>query len=108
MSRSFRRSAVIATMVALLAGGMVATATPAYAISGNVGFTATATELTAVDIISYWPLGPVIMFPVTISRAVDGTEQEVASGRGSANYECNGTAMNTYTAVGRRLTVPCG
>jgi hypothetical protein len=108
MSNSFRRSAVIAAMVALLTGGMVATATPAYAISSNVSFTATATELTAVDILSFWPLGPIIMFPVSISRVVDGTEQEVASGRGVARYQCNGTAVNTYTAIGQQLTVPCG
>lgn len=106
MSHNFRRYAAIAAGVALLTG---VTATPAYALGGTtMTFTDHSTYLTAVDQISYWPLGPTILLPVSISRVVDGTEQVVASGKGFVEYQCNGTAINTYTAVGKELTVPCG
>ena len=109
MPHRFQRSTVIVVAVALLTGGAVAAATPAHALGGTIQtFTATATTLTAVNEISYWPLGPTILFPVSISRLVDGSEQVVASGKGFVQYQCNGTAVNTYTAVGKELTGPCG
>jgi hypothetical protein len=106
MPRRFHRYAVVAAGVALLAG---VTATPAYALGGPIQtFTATATTLTAVNEYSYWPLGPTILFPVSISRVVDGSAQVVASGKGFVQYKCNGAAVNTYTALDKTLTVPCG
>jgi hypothetical protein len=109
MPNRFHRYAVLAAAVALLTGGGLATATPAHALGGVIqSFTATSTTLTAVDKISNFPLGPIIPLPVSISRLVDGSAQVVASGVGSVQYQCNGTAINTYTAVGRELTVPCG
>lgn len=103
------RISVVAVAVALLTGGGVATAAPAHALGGPIqNFTASATTLTAVNKISYFPLGPTILFPVSISRVVDGSEQVVASGKGFVQYQCNGTALNTYTAVGMQLSVPCG
>ena len=52
--------------------------TPAHAVSGPIrSFTATATTLTEY---SYFPLGPIIPLPVTISRLVDGTAQVVPCG----------------------------
>lgn len=98
--------AAIASAVVLLAGGGVATAAT---VNGRiVGFTATATTLTAVNRISNFPLGPVIPSPATIYRMVDGSPQVVADGLGFVQYQCNGTTINTYTAVGRELTVPRG
>jgi hypothetical protein len=90
-------------------GGAVATAAPAYALGGPIQtFNATATTLTAVNEISYWPLGPTVPLPVSISRVVNGSEQVVASGTGFVQYTCNGAVVNTYTAPGKELTVPCG
>ncbi|MGW4059275.1 hypothetical protein ACWEGE_13390 [Amycolatopsis sp. NPDC004747] len=100
-----RRIAVIASGIALLTG---ATTAPAHAAGVIRNFSATATTLTAVNEISYFPLGPIIPLPVSISRVVDGAPQVVASGQGFVQYQCNGTATNTYTAVDRELTVPCG
>jgi hypothetical protein len=109
MSRRIQRPVLIAATVATLMGGAVATAAPAHALGGPIqSFTATATTLTAVNEISYWPLGPTVPLPVSISRVVGGTEQVVASGNGFVQYTCNGTAVNTYTAVGKELTVSCG
>ncbi|OXM61933.1 hypothetical protein CF165_36920 [Amycolatopsis vastitatis] len=100
---------MIAAAVALLTGGSVAAAGPAHAINGQVRlFMATSTELFARSGISNFPLGPFIPFPVSISRVVDGSAQVVASGVGTATYRCNGTAINTYTALDQELTVPCG
>jgi hypothetical protein len=105
----FPRYAVIAAAATLLTGGSVATATPADALSGPIqSFTASATALTAVNKMSYFPLGPIIPLPVSISRLVDGSAQVVAGGTGVARYQCDGTAINTYIAVGKELTVPCG
>lgn len=109
MPHRFPRYAVIAAAVALLTGGAVATATPAHAVAGPIqSFTASATTLTAVNEYSYWPLGPIVPLPVSISRMVNGSAQVVASGKGSVRYQCDGTAINTYTAIGKELTVPCG
>ncbi|MEV6872901.1 hypothetical protein [Amycolatopsis sp. NPDC051128] len=99
---------MITVAVAFLTGGAVATASPAQAADGlNQYFVASATSLFAVNQIWNFP-GPSFPLPVSISRLVDGSPQVVASGRGSVSYQCNGTAINTYTAVGKELTVPCG
>jgi hypothetical protein len=109
MPHRFHRYPVIAAAVALLTTGALATAPTAHALGGTIQtFTATATTLTAVNEISYWPLGPTIMLPVSISRLVNGSAQVVASGKGFVQYQCNGTAINTYTAIDKELTVPCG
>ena len=109
MSRGIHRYVVTAAAVTALAGASVVTASPAQAISGPLQtFTATATELSAVNQLWYTPLGPIINFPVTISRVVDGSDVPVASGSGFVTYQCDGAAVNTYTAVGKTLTVPCG
>ncbi|MEV6610120.1 hypothetical protein [Kutzneria sp. NPDC051319] len=109
MSRRNHRYVLIAATVATVMSGAVATAAPAHALGGPIQtFTATSTTLTAVNEISYWPLGPTVLFPVSISRLVNGVEQVVASGKGFVQYTCNGAAVNTYTAVGKELTVPCG
>jgi hypothetical protein len=109
MSKISNRYALTAAAVVVLAGGAIATASPAQALDGPITtFTATSTALTATDIDFLSPLGPVIPFPVSISRLVHGSAQVVASGRGSAVYQCDGSAVNTYTAVGKQLTVPCG
>lgn len=84
------------------------TAAPAHAAGLIQSFSATATTLTAVNEMSYFPLGPIIPLPVSISRVVGGASQVVASGSGFVQYQCNGSATNTYTAVGRELRVPCG
>ncbi|EOD70411.1 hypothetical protein H480_00962 [Amycolatopsis vancoresmycina DSM 44592] len=96
---------MIASGVALLTG---ATTVPAHAAGVIQNFSATATTLNAVNEISYFPLGPIIPLPVSISRVVDGSPQVVASGKGFVQYQCNGTAVTTYTALDRQLTVPCG
>lgn len=107
--RPFFRISVIASAVVLMTGGGVATAAPGDTVNGQiVGFTATATTLTAVNRISNFPLGPIIPLPATIYRVVGGSPQVVADGVGFVQYQCDGTAINTYTAVGRELTVPCG
>jgi len=103
------RFIVTTAAVAVLSGSAVATAAPAHAAGGLVRyFTASATTLTAVSYMSNFPLGPNIPLPVSISRVVDGSTQVVAGGNGTVQYQCNGTAINTYTAVGKELTVPCG
>ena len=90
----------------MLTGAGVA---PAQAVSGPIrSFTATATTLTAVNQYSYFPLGPIIPLAVSISRIVDGGTQVVASGKGVVRYQCDGAALNTYTANGMELTGPCG
>ncbi|MEV6826634.1 hypothetical protein [Amycolatopsis sp. NPDC051102] len=97
---------MVAGTIVLLTGGGVA---PAHAISGLIqNFAATATTLSAVNQLSNFPLGPIIPLPVSISRLVGGSEQVVASGVGFVQYQCDGAAINTYTAVGKELTVPCG
>ncbi len=117
MSKTFNRYAVTAAAVAVMAGGAVATASPVQAVQA-AGLTivnlvaspnaAAPTTLIAHDIVSAGPLGATFNFPVSISRLVDGSAQVVASGMGTATYQCNGSAVNTYTAVGKELTVPCG
>lgn len=117
MSKPFHRYALTAATIALLAGGALVTAAPAQAVQ-PAGITivnfvanpnATApTTLDAHDIVSSGPLGATFNFPVSISRVVDGSTQVVASGMGFATYHCDGTAVNTYTAIGQTLTVPCG
>jgi hypothetical protein len=103
------RYAVITVAVAFLTGGAVATASPAQAtVRLNQMFYAIGPTLTAVNEVWNFP-GPNIPLPVSISRLVDGSPQVVASSAwGRVNYQCNGTAINTYTAVGKELTVPCG
>ncbi|MFB9685640.1 hypothetical protein [Amycolatopsis plumensis] len=106
MTHRMSRYAVIAVGVLALSGAGVA---PAQAVSGPIqSFTFNGTTLTAVNQYSYFPLGPIIPLPVSISRVVDGTAQVVASGKGVVRYPCNGTAINTYTANGVQLSVPCG
>ncbi len=100
------RYVAIAVGVVSLTGAGVS---PAYAVSGPIrSFTFSGTSLTAVNEYSYFPLGPIIPLPVSISRVVDGTAEVVASGRGVVQYQCNGAAITTYTANGAELTVPCG
>ena len=100
--------AVTIAAAALSVGSLPATTSTSAANNEILSFTATSTTLTAVAELSYFPLGPIIPLPVTISRVVNGTAQVVASGKGSVTYQCQGTAVNTYTAVGKTLTVPCG
>jgi hypothetical protein len=108
MPHRISRFSAITSAVVLLTGGGVATAAPAHALGTPFRtFTAYTTELIAVNELSTFP-GPWIPFPVSISRVVDGSAQVVASGVGSVTYRCNGTAVNTYTAVDKVLTVPCG
>ncbi|MFF1608454.1 hypothetical protein ACFVYA_11790 [Amycolatopsis sp. NPDC058278] len=103
--RISRYAAIVVGVVALTGAGVA----PAHAVSGPIrSFTATATTLTAVNQYSYFPLGPIIPLPVSISRLVDGAAQVVASGKGVVQYQCDGTAINTYTANGVVLSVPCG
>ncbi|MEU4524913.1 hypothetical protein AB0F52_40105 [Amycolatopsis sp. NPDC024027] len=106
MTHRISRYAAIAVGVVALTGAGV---TPAHAVSGPIqSFTFTGTALTAVNEYSYFPLGPIIPLPVSISRLVDGSAQVVASGKGVVQYQCNGAAINTYTANGVVLSVPCG
>ncbi|WP_410611224.1 hypothetical protein [Amycolatopsis sp. lyj-109] len=106
MSHRMARYAVIAVGVVSLTGAGVA---PAHAVGGPTRtFTFSGTSLTAVNKYSYFPLGPTILFPVSISRLTDGSAQVVASGKGFVQYQCSGTAINTYTANDMELTVPCG
>lgn len=106
MTHRISRYAAITVGVVALTGAGVA---PAHAVGGPIrSFTATATTLTAVNQYSYFPLGPIIPFPVSISRLVDGGAQVVADGKGFVQYRCTGAAINTYTANGVELTVPCG
>ncbi|MGW3993978.1 hypothetical protein ACWEF6_10875 [Amycolatopsis sp. NPDC004772] len=100
------RYATVAVGVVALSGAGVA---PAHAVSGPIrSFTFSGTTLTAVNQYSYFPLGPIIPLPVSISRLADGGAQVVASGKGVVQYVCQGTAITTYTANGAELTVPCG
>jgi hypothetical protein len=114
MAKTFNRYAVTAAAVAVLAGGAVTTASPAQAVGPTIvnlvasPNAAAPTTLIAHDIVSAGPLGATFNFPVSISRLIDGSAQVVASGKGTATYQCNGSAINTYTAVGKELTVPCG
>ena len=109
MAHRLSRYAVAAAAVTALAGASVVTAAPAQAVNGStVTFTFTSNRLVAVNELSYFPLGPTFLFPAPISRVVDGSAQVVASGSGMVTYQCQGTAINTYTAVGQELTVPCG
>ncbi len=100
------RYATIVVGVLALTGAGVA---PAHAVSGPIQtFTFSGTALTAVNQYSYFPLGPIIPLPVSISRVTDGSAQVVASGKGVVQYQCNGTALTTYTANNSTLSVPCG
>lgn len=108
------RIAVTTAAVTVLAGAAIATASPAQALSGPVQSLAAEpndtapTQLIATNLVIEPGLGPIINFPVTIYRVVDGAQQAVASGTGNAVYQCAGAAVHTYTAVGKTLTVPCG
>ncbi|MGW3963763.1 hypothetical protein ACWED2_28380 [Amycolatopsis sp. NPDC005003] len=100
------RYTAIAVGVVSLTGAGVG---PAHAVSGPIqSFTFRGSTLTAVNEYSYFPLGPIIPLPVSISRLTGGAAQVVASGKGFVQYQCSGTAANTYTANGVELTVPCG
>jgi hypothetical protein len=106
MTHRISRYAAVAVGVLALTGAGVA---PAHAVSGPIrSFTFSGTTLTAVNQYSYFPLGPIIPLPVTISRLVDGGAQVVADGKGFVQYQCAGPAITTYTANGVELTVPCG
>lgn len=114
MSTRFARFALTAVALAGLAGTTVATATPAQALSGPIQFLTAEpndtapTQLVAANEVAEPGLGPIIPLPVTIYRVVDGANQAVASGTGTVVYPCAGDSVNTYTAVGKTLTVPCG
>lgn len=111
MSHGIQRCVTVAAAVAVVVGGSVTTVTAAPALGGyTITFTyePKLSELVAVNELSYFPLGPTILFPVSISRVVNGAEQVVASGKGFLTYRCDGTEVTTYRAVGKELTVPCG
>lgn len=109
-SRKLIRLTAVTTLLAGVAAGAVATATTAGAIQQcqsytyqvDYGVSSSPTLHVYVDDIAYCNPGPGgnIFYPVTISKYVGNVGwQVVASGSGSATYNCTGGKFLYTTSV---------
>jgi hypothetical protein len=110
------RFGVGAVLAATLVSGAVAVAAPAGAATPQLGncnvitnWTITATSITG-DIHTDCPLNhpPITPDPVAISK-LEGTQfVTVATGEGTATYNCNGSASNEFVIGGHEFSAACG
>jgi|ERR1700722_3821597 len=105
-----------AVLAAALASGAVAVAAPAGAATPQLGgcnvitnWTITATSITG-NIHTDCPLAhpPITPDPVTIYK-LEGTQfVSVATGEGTAIYNCNGSTSNEFVIGGHEFSAACG
>ena len=105
-----------AVLAGAMAGGVLSSAAPAGAAvfppprcNVVVTYTVTSTSITG-NIHTLCPLESPSVFPdqVVIDKYVNGTAVAVASGLGTATYNCQGSAENQFSMADDVFNAACG